>query len=444
MKGDFSRLTFDPHRHFSRVLMQQGRVLLDADWNEQVYGLLHYLRSAIADLEGPILPIGEGFKITLRKDPKGNPMDDDFRIEPGHLYVDGILCENAEAAFYSTQPDYPLDNRDPIEEPHLVYVDVWERHITHVQDARIREVALGGTDTTTRARVIWQVKLHKLPQGDTCKEVVANWSSLIAEWQAKNRGALQARTKRPAGFATDNPCITSPEARYRGLANRLYRVEIHTGGTVGEATFKWSRENGSVVFPVRSLSGVIAHVETLGADEPHSLAPGAWVEITDDHGELKGEPGQLAEVDFIDPVERSVTLRAPDDVELPEFDEDSKTHPILRRWDYRHGVEGAGSEADDGAVVVEEGLWLTLEDGIEIRFAPEAGAAHGYRTGDYWLVPARTETGDIEWPNDADDSPETLGPYGVVHHYAPLAMISSLGSGTEPEDCVESIRRRHG
>ena len=35
MKGDFSRQTFDARKHYSGVLMQQGRVQLDADWNEQ-------------------------------------------------------------------------------------------------------------------------------------------------------------------------------------------------------------------------------------------------------------------------------------------------------------------------------------------------------------------------------------------------------------------------
>ena len=35
MPGDFSRDTFDSRNHFSGVLMQQGRVQLDADWNEQ-------------------------------------------------------------------------------------------------------------------------------------------------------------------------------------------------------------------------------------------------------------------------------------------------------------------------------------------------------------------------------------------------------------------------
>ena len=35
MKNDITRDTFSPLKHFSRVLMQQGRVQLDADWNEQ-------------------------------------------------------------------------------------------------------------------------------------------------------------------------------------------------------------------------------------------------------------------------------------------------------------------------------------------------------------------------------------------------------------------------
>ena len=36
MKGDFTRFTHRPARQYAGVLMQQGRVQLDADWNEQV------------------------------------------------------------------------------------------------------------------------------------------------------------------------------------------------------------------------------------------------------------------------------------------------------------------------------------------------------------------------------------------------------------------------
>ena len=42
MSGDYSRNTFDPKQLFSRVLMQQGRVALDADWNESC-AIIEYL-----------------------------------------------------------------------------------------------------------------------------------------------------------------------------------------------------------------------------------------------------------------------------------------------------------------------------------------------------------------------------------------------------------------
>ena len=56
MNGDFTRLTFRPERHFSGVRLQQGRVLLDADWNEQVDIVAHRDRTAAADAFGPVGP----------------------------------------------------------------------------------------------------------------------------------------------------------------------------------------------------------------------------------------------------------------------------------------------------------------------------------------------------------------------------------------------------
>lgn len=52
MKGDFARFTFDPARHCNRVWQQQGRVSLDADWNEQAAIRLHLLRALAMELAG--------------------------------------------------------------------------------------------------------------------------------------------------------------------------------------------------------------------------------------------------------------------------------------------------------------------------------------------------------------------------------------------------------
>src|SRR3989442_15849460 len=117
-KGDFTRdsFAFDPLRlrQFSRVLMQQGRVQLDADWNEQTDLLLYALRKLITDLVGPHWGTFD-FDIEEQVDSQGkhhgsidpnsiNPNSfkikqlqnspPDFSIGKGHYYVDGILCVN--------------------------------------------------------------------------------------------------------------------------------------------------------------------------------------------------------------------------------------------------------------------------------------------------------------------------------------------------------------
>src|SRR5579864_1047191 len=113
-RGDFTRDTFHRANHVSRVLMQQGRVQLDADWNEQTSILLHYLWNLGADLIGQHGGTTNGFKIT----PATNNDGTDLQIAGGHYYVDGVLCENSPALIngtptpptYFTQPDGPVGN----------------------------------------------------------------------------------------------------------------------------------------------------------------------------------------------------------------------------------------------------------------------------------------------------------------------------------------------
>src|SRR5215210_699583 len=118
MNGDFSRDTFDPAKHFLRVFMQQGRVLLDADWNEQSAILLHYVQTLAADLIGPYggPALDCGFAILTPNDlaspsVKLKNLPGNFFIGAGRYYVDGILCENDQQPLYagtqelSAQPD---------------------------------------------------------------------------------------------------------------------------------------------------------------------------------------------------------------------------------------------------------------------------------------------------------------------------------------------------
>src|SRR5262245_59792299 len=88
--GDITRATFDPARHHSGVRMQQGRVQLDADWNEQVDIAAHRERATGRDLIGPsgTPKDGGGFAIEATGD------GTDLVIGAGRIYVSGVLCEN--------------------------------------------------------------------------------------------------------------------------------------------------------------------------------------------------------------------------------------------------------------------------------------------------------------------------------------------------------------
>jgi hypothetical protein len=67
----------------------------------------------------------------------------------------------------------------------------------------------------------------------------------------------------PPASDDDVPCVADPAGGYRGLENQLYRVEIHAAANATGSvrpTFKWSRENGSVVVgaQVTDLDEIIA------------------------------------------------------------------------------------------------------------------------------------------------------------------------------------------
>jgi hypothetical protein len=404
MAGDISRSSFNPLKHRSGVRMQQGRVHIAT----------HFTRTATADLIGPSgAPAGDaGFGISV--------VGGNLAAGAGRYYVDGILCENnaqvlvdgISSTVPNGQPDLPGYLLPTQPGNYGVYLDVWEREITALEDPSILEIALGGVDTTTRTRVIWQIKL--LAAQTTC---TPNWNALFPP----STGMMQAQAQPNAGAST--PCAVPAQAGYTSLENQLYRVEVHTPGTAATATFKWSRDNGSVV--AAWLSNPASNqlvVSSLGRDQVLGFAGGQWVELTDDTHELNGIPGTLVQLSSAQMVGQSPTLTlnlatATGSTSFLDF----PVNPKVRRWDQ---VATASVTLTNGAVALQEGSWLSLENGVQVQFT--AGGL--YHTGDYWQVPARTATAlsnpTVIWPVDSSSIPLSLPPLGINHSYAALATVT--------------------
>ncbi|MBN1262148.1 MAG: hypothetical protein JXB35_15830 [Anaerolineae bacterium] len=427
MKGDFTRDTFDRKKHYTSVRMQQGRVQLDADWNEQAQ-IQEYRRRTVS---GDLIGISGG---PQGKGADGKPLagfkmvaeTGRIRVTQGRYYVDGMLCENETDLLVLPQGSATpgiVAAKLPGAGIHLAYLDVWERHVTALEDPEMREVALGGPDTTTRVEIAWEIRI--------AENIVNAGTPASCEdfdtWQppqGHSQGRLKARLNR--GDTSGGPC-ESPGGEYHRLENQLYRVEIHRGGAFGQSTFKWSRDNGAVAARWTGNDGQDLTLDDAAPYQIQGLLNAKWVEITDELRERRGKRGILARVLTLEGNVLSIdpsSIDDPDDAGAHTIDR-SKFGPIplVRRWD----SEGAQALAGPGGAT----QWIELEEDIEVRFDPD----HGYRTGDYWLIPARTLIDNLLWPQTAAETPAFKPTDGVHHHYAPLALLSIAGNAVQVKDC---------
>ena len=452
MGADRSRIRNNPLLDFSGVELKQGGVVLDADFNELVAVIDRRLRAVASDVLG--------------RNTASQTTPDAFRIQVaagtlqigrGRLYVDGLLAENhglvstdpAKKAFdplmgevsfvdpitYGNQPYFPNPPALPTAGRHLVYLDVWNREVTHIERPDLVEVAVG-VETSSRVQTVWQVRVLNPDAGSaTCATPdgeVNGWAAVIAP----SSGRLTTGTFDVP--PSQDPCELPPTGGYRGLENQTYRVEIHDPGQPGAgATFKWSRENASVASRVASMiSATELELQMLGRDEVLRFNTGDWVEIIDDVREFSQRAGEMRQITVNEAVRRiTFTDALPADMIPGSFP--NSQFPIertlrVRRWDQKHEVLRTGpggttpvfQDLDAGTTgvinVPAPGTTLLLEHGITVTFASTGTA--GFKAGDYWVFAARTADASVE---DLVNEP----PRGIHHHYGRLG-IWDVDAGT--------------
>ncbi|HWY03780.1 MAG TPA: DUF6519 domain-containing protein [Candidatus Acidoferrum sp.] len=472
MSFDNSRFTFDPTKNYSGVVVQQGRVQMDADWNEWLAELSRRIQAGTLDTMGRAAypaTTPYAFQITASSSAGSNALT----IGPGRMYVDGLLAENhgdpkaarwdpalsemsdspqpppateTGAIDYTQQPYMPAGTTLPAGNgPFLAYLDVWIRPVTYLEDPDLVDKAVG-IDSTGRLQTVWQVKMMDLANspGATC-------GSAISGWPPPSSGGLLSTGTAPS--IPSGPCCLSPAAAYTGIENQFYRVEIHRPGSAeasgvpptslaaGTATFKWSRDNASVMTAVTSIANVTnsagksasqLSVQSLGRDQVLGFAPGNWIEILDDNLEFGGQPGELHQIDTVDFAAKTVTLAKP----LTGFvtgNTDPKVHTRIRRWDQSGKIyEQDGTtvwwdldaQGTGDIPVPPAGTSLLLENGITVIFSMTTSGGSSLLTADFWTFAARTADGSVE-------KLHAVPPRDIHHHYARLSIVTFPNSATD-------------
>ena len=184
MSFDNSRFTFNSWNDYLGVVMQQGRVQLDSDWNESIAELTRRIQAGTLDilgLSGVPSTTPFGFKINALLDSNSLPH---VTIGAGRIYLNGLLAENHGASGaalwdpalaewsgtpqirgvaemdvdFTQQPYLPGASLPAGKGPFIAYLDVWQRVVTYLEDPNLVEKAVG-VDTTGRLQTVWQVKL---------------------------------------------------------------------------------------------------------------------------------------------------------------------------------------------------------------------------------------------------------------------------------------------
>lgn len=418
MKGDFSRDTFDPRRGYQSVLHQQGRMVLDADLNEQAASHLHLMRQMACDLIGPHGGPGAeaGFEITIAE-------NGTILIGPGRYYVGGVHVEVPQLIEYNSQPffrpaaDDALSSADRAANGStvLMYLEVFERAVSAAEDPSLADPALGGSDTALRRQTVWHVR--SIETGTAFAQIETDEIIALLDLETGARLAIRAA----------QPTTSGEISGYLGADNRLFRIEIHRGGGAGEAQYKWSRDNGVIVGSWHGFDG-----DLLRLSMREALQPPAVVELSDGPREAAGLPGVLVEI----AADRNDCYRiVTGDIEaVRALWETSLSRPFVRRWELLRSGPAPGL----AFVQVSQSpvpLWTFLGDGLEIAF--EGGP---FIAGDYWQLAARPGA-DLLWPGGRVAGlwkPKFCVPAGPLRWRAPLALVGK----EEGRPAVRDLRRR--
>ncbi len=426
MRGDFSTWNKDGSRNFRGTLHQQGRVLIDRDWNAQTEINIEWQQTAGRDAFGAgvaAVPaeLPQGFKVTGAKIVGSDVL---VAVSKGRVWADGLLVESPKdisnrIASYLNLPPKTLPNPNAAPRD-AVILESWLEELNPFQATSLLiEPALGGVDTTERVQTAFRFRLFRMESGDTCDSILPK---LADDFSAK--GKLTVKLDPFTDTGGDCPVVES--GGYTGFEHRLYRIEIAETAKAG-AWFKWSQFNGGLVgtgdfdAPSRKVSihgnlNAILHCgvsefyfEALDLDD----ATGYWRVAYAAKATL-GPDNKLA----------LPTPAHPDEFLGPYPPAPVTGKRFFRLW---NGIEPIADY-----VTAEKDLPDLV--GIKLKF--DTTVAAKYTPSDFWTFQVRA--GEIGNPAVLVGDPVTFvgaPPQGILYHRVPLAEIMWSATGVDIEDC---------
>lgn len=415
MKGDFSKWEFNPLNNYTGVLHQQGRALLDQDWNASDQISRHLREIQGRDSIGPNVAavpseLKDSFKV-IEATTDGTMVE--VTLHPGRVWVNGLLLQVSGTGPYTRSAEYlapPI--QDPKADPSTiaagvrdaVILEAWEAAFNAFQAPKhLIESALGGVDTTERVKLFHDLKLLRLVEGENCDNIKDN---LKDDFSAKGRLTVTAEEVTITG-----DCPVEAGGGYTGFEHFLFRIEIAQPGAGNNAQFKWSRFNGGLVG--RGTYDSSLQEVTITANDQminHSGLNNFYLEaLQEDPNGGRWPVTFSANATLSSDGKLSLTNIAPGST----WPADALGRAFFRLWDGVKRIDefSVGPNPDE------------LMPGLGIRLQFEAPAANNsnYVPGDFWTFPVRA-AGAVNF-DPLTAWPQNEPPQGIRYHRVPLAIL---------------------
>jgi hypothetical protein len=397
MGADKARVSYDPMRHYRTVVMQQGRVTLEADWNENQTIFSEELRKETLEIVGPAATPDDGYQVMPPIPPDAAP--DDFSVSAGTMYVGGVRVQLDIPVNYSTQPDWLDHSLDPdwVDPSQLdggptdeyVYLFLREQEVSAVEDRVLREVALGGPDTAARTRIIQHIVRRETETTDCAgglAAAISGWANEGLVFDSKTmRLVPQSNLKVSFGnLPPPDPCEPEVVGGYLGADNQLIRVQIN-----GQNTIVWGFDDASFMYRINiDPAGQILTLQSQPVDAFHQPQANQAVEVLRDaaglgNGDYVASPTGVVQTLTSSYNQSTQQLTLPAPLPAQYLDPAQTPQAFLRVWQQQLTfVPGTAIELGT------TGIFVTINS--------VAGAP--FHVGDFWMFAVRPSTPTQVYP----------------------------------------------
>lgn len=308
MGSDRARITYDEAQQYRSVIAQQGRVTLEADWNEAQQIIRTAIDQNACDVVGPTGTPDDGYRIILAGEDGSDAQPYDFAIQKGTMYVGGMRVVQTDPCLYSQQAESNWLDHDTSDQNHLnrwvdpknlakdsnhptqefIYLYLREQEVSAVEDPALLEPAIGGPDTTQRVRLIQRV-VRKATDNPDCQSA---FTTAQTDWETKHGLTFDAHTMRLASMgrlqvtyspstAQTSLCEPTADASYLEAENQLIRVQISAVDlTQKKYKLVWGFDNASFLYSVKCKDGhQTLELQSPPADDKHQPRAQQAVEV---------------------------------------------------------------------------------------------------------------------------------------------------------------------